>query len=86
MVGESGSKLRFDFGITDEQNNLLYLIEYNGIQHYEKTIFSSELQNKYDVLKQKYCKEKNIPLIIIKYTQFNCLSINDLILSREEAE
>lgn len=83
LLGKSGDKLRFDFGITDEQNNLLYLIEYNGIQHYEKSRFSSELQNEYDILKQEYCKEKNIPLIIIKYTQFNDLSINDLILSHE---
>ena len=83
LLGKSGDKLRFDFGIIDEQNNLLYLIEYNGIQHYEKSRFSSELQSKYDILKQEYCKEKNIPLIIIKYTQFNDLSINDLILSHE---
>ena len=66
--------LKFDFGIFNEKNELSYLIEYNGIQHYEPIehfggISKFQKQQRYDLRKQEYCSIKNIPLIIINYNQ-----------------
>lgn len=75
--------LPFDFAIFDKNNNLSMLIEYDGEQHfrpigyfggekgYEETI-------KRDNIKTNFCKENNIPLLRIKYTDFENL---DKILS-----
>jgi hypothetical protein len=38
LVGDA-KKLRFDFGIYNDRNELLLLIEYNGIQHYSAVDF-----------------------------------------------
>lgn len=62
----SNNPLFFDFGVYDNQNNLLFLIEYQGIQH-EKNIdyFKGNLEQNLlrDEAKRKYCLENNIPLI-----------------------
>lgn len=34
LVSTSGRPLRFDFAIFDDEGNLDFLIEYQGIQHY----------------------------------------------------
>lgn len=76
-------KLRFDFAIFNKTNKLSMLIEYQGQQHYEPVDFSGhnqerankefkELQYR-DNLKVKYCKQNNIPLLRIKYTEFSFL-------------
>lgn len=73
LVGEY-SKLRYDFGIYDSQNNLLFLIEYNGIQHY-KIInhFGGEQafikRQRYDKMKINYAQNHQIPLLIIKFDE-----------------
>ena len=36
LKGTQGRKYYFDFGVLDEYNNLIYLIEYDGIQHFSK--------------------------------------------------
>lgn len=66
--------LKFDFGIFDNNNNLLYLIEYNGIQHYEPVKYFGgeerfERQQRYDLKKKEYCLSHNIPLFIIRYDE-----------------
>lgn len=67
---KTNKKLRFDFGIYDNQNNLLTLIEFNGKQHYLKdSPFYSEEGVYRDSLKIKYCEINHIPLLIIKYDQ-----------------
>lgn len=84
----TGGYPRFDFAIKDNNNNLLYFIEYHGEQHYhargpiytEERVLLTQLR---DEEKIEYCKEHNIPLIIIPYTKYKDLSINDLILSKE---
>ena len=69
LTSSVGGKPRFDFGILDkEDNNLLFLIEYQGIQHYEdKGIFGKYQRDETDSLKKEYCKQHNIPLYEIKY-------------------
>jgi hypothetical protein len=77
--------LRFDFGILDDNNNLIYLIEYDGEQHYNITggwsnqEHLNNLQQR-DKIKNEYCLINNIPLIRIPYTKYNSLTIKDLLL------
>ena len=66
--------LPFDFKVI--LNNCKYfLIEYQGIQHYESTTFFSHEKlediQKRDKIKYDYCKNNNIDLLVIKYTDFN---------------
>lgn len=75
--------LRFDFGVYDDDNKLKYLIEYQGVQHYQKVEWTRDtLKDRQlrDNIKVEYCKNNNIPLLIIPYTKYSTLSINDLIL------
>ena len=64
--------LRFDFAIF-KNGKLSHLIEYNGLQHYERP--KGSWSNAYDELlirdrlKIEYCKQHNIELRIIKYNQ-----------------
>ena len=70
------SPLRFDFGIINDVKQLLYLIEYDGKQHYSwKACFGKTEQIKKaefksiqirDNIKNQYCKDNNIPLIRLK--------------------
>lgn len=67
------SPLRFDFCIKKDKQ-IIGLIEYNGRQHYEPIEFFGGLENftnqqKRDNLKLKYCKDKCIPLFIVKYNE-----------------
>ena len=60
--------LRFDFAVF--QNGILsHLIEYNGVQHYEEPEGSwsegFKTLQKHDQMKQEYCKQHNIRLIIL---------------------
>lgn len=77
----TGQKLRFDFYVNNS-----YLIEYDGEQHFiaRNSGWSTDEQLQktqlYDSIKDQWCKDNNIPLIRIKYTQFNNLNIKDLIL------
>lgn len=67
---------RFDFYVDNK-----YLIEFDGIQHFEENEgFFGQLENirKSDNIKNQWCKDNNIPLIRIPYTQLNILSIKDL--------
>lgn len=71
--------LYFDFGILDENKNIICLIEYQGQQHYEDIEFFSkqnsfENRQKKDEMKRQYCKKKNIPLLEISYQEYNLLS------------
>lgn len=64
-------RLPFDFAVFNN-DNLIALIEYQGIQHYkpvEKFGGQDALnkQKKNDDLKRKYCEDKNIKLIEIPH-------------------
>jgi hypothetical protein len=61
--------LPFDFYLLDYN----VCIEFNGIQHYKPIKLFGGDENlktiqKRDIIKMEYCKNNNIPLIIIKYT------------------
>lgn len=65
----------FDFYVNGK-----YLIEYDGIQHFEETIFDYEYTHRHDLMKSAWCKENNIPLIRIPYTRYDDLCLQDLLL------
>ena len=76
---------RFDFGII-QNNNLSYLIEYDGEQHY----YSNNSNNSWnsqenfektierDIKKNNYCQKHQIPLIRIPYYIKEKITIQDL--------
>lgn len=68
----SGRPLRFDFAVFDDHGDVDFLIEYQGIQHYQaKEKFGGmsglRKQQYYDMLKREYCKKHNITLVTIPY-------------------
>ena len=83
LIGNMGRHYAFDFAIF-ENNQLSYLIEYDGVQHYSarhqftKEESTLEIIQQRDRVKNDYTLSHNIPLIRIPYTQFDNLSIEDL--------
>lgn len=72
LVSNNGRPLRFDFVVFDDQHEIDFLIEFQGIQHYEaKSVFGGisglRKQQFNDMKKRQYCQLHNIPLVIIPY-------------------
>ncbi|QSF43347.1 hypothetical protein [Paenibacillus tianjinensis] len=68
-------ELPFDFAIFNRDENLLFLIEYNGEQHYKPVDLFGGInkllkQQENDEIKIKYCNDKHINLLIIHYKDF----------------
>lgn len=69
--------LEFDFAVFDDNDNLLYLIEYDGEQHYKPIDFAGkgpewaqkqlEIVQIRDNIKTEYCYKNGIPLIRIPF-------------------
>lgn len=73
LLSVTGHPLRFDFAIFDDDGELAFLIEYQGIQHYvAKSKFGGYSglmkQQKNDLKKREYCRKNGIILIAIPYT------------------
>lgn len=72
-INSKGGYYRFDFYVNNK-----YLIEYDGIQHFkESNPWNCKAR---DIEKNIWCKDNNIPLIRIPYTQLNKLCLEDLLL------
>lgn len=72
LVASSGKPLRFDFAVFDDNGDIDFLIEYQGIQHYQaKSKFGGAqglYRQKYnDTQKRQYCQKHGIKLIEIPY-------------------
>ena len=68
LLGPGGGKLMFDFCI--HENNTIYLIEYQGMQHYIDGIYFGRQQREVtDKTKKEYCKPHNINLFEIRYDE-----------------
>lgn len=75
----------FDFYVDNK-----YIIEFDGEQHFNPYCFNNMSQTKaeeqfkkiqeHDKYKNNWCKQNNIPLIRIPYTQLKKITINDLLL------
>lgn len=79
LVSFSGRPLRFDFAVFDDNGDIDFLIEYQGIQHYQaKSKFGGynglRKQQYNDMKKREYCKEHGITLVIIPYVDENLIS------------
>lgn len=64
--------LRFDFAVFDDNGEIDFLIEFQGIQHYEpKSKFGGmaglRKQQYNDMQKREYCRKHGIKLILIPY-------------------
>lgn len=72
---KSKRQLPFDFGIFNENKELLGLIEYQGRQHYQPIEYFGGLKSllmvqKNDKIKKTYCDDNQIPLLVISFTDF----------------
>lgn len=78
---DTNALARFDFFVDGK-----YLIEYDGEQHFYYSDKGWATEEKFkktierDKFKTKWCQDNNIPLIRIPYTQYDNLTIKDLIL------
>lgn len=65
--------LLFDFAILNDKNELICLIEYQGLQHYIETdkdgLFGKQQREITDRMKKEYCFAHNIPLVEIRYDE-----------------
>jgi hypothetical protein len=66
------NKLRFDFAVIDDQDNIKFLIENDGEQHFRPIeLFGGqegfEYNQKRDQIKNDYCKKNNITLLRFPY-------------------
>lgn len=85
---------RYDFAIFDENNNLIRLIEFDGIQHYDNKQKHwghdiTKTQER-DAIKNNYALNNNIPLVRIPYTERDNITLDlllgDKYLITEEAD
>lgn len=72
LISSNGRPLRFDFAVFDDDNDLDFLIEYQGAQHYvPKSKFGGmsglRKQQYNDMKKREYCQKHDIRLIEIPY-------------------
>jgi hypothetical protein len=79
LVSSSGRPLRFDFAVFDDNGDIDFLIEYQGIQHYEpKSKFGGysglRKQQYNDLMKREYCAKHGITLVLIPYWDENRIS------------
>ena len=78
---DTGHVARFDFYLP----NLNYIIEYDGVQHFQQGngVYDNEEKfiktQQHDNIKNQYCKDNNIGLIRIPYTHYDNISIEDLL-------
>ena len=84
LVAESGRALRFDFAVFDDNGDIDFLIEYQGIQHYEpKSKFGGAkglYQQKHnDQKKRFYCKAHGYTLVTIPYWDLQILDYDYII-------
>lgn len=87
LRGKNKQFLKFDVGILDDENNLKFLIEYQGEQHYFPVDFANKGEawaknqfekNKYrDKIKIEYCKNNSINLLEIPYWDYK--NINSIL-------
>lgn len=79
-------KLRFDFAVFDENDNLQFLIEYDGEQHTRPVdAFGGEEEfkqvQKRDAIKNEYCKNNGIDLLRIPYF-YTTEQVNNTIINK----
>lgn len=84
LNSSNGKPLRFDFVVFDDDDNVDFIIEYQGRQHYEPVSkFGGKLglhQQQYnDTKKRRFCALNHIKLIEIPYLDENLISYDYII-------
>ena len=79
LKSENGRPLRFDFVVFDYDNNIDFIIEYQGRQHYEASSKFGGKRGLYqqqhnDNKKRRFCALHDFTLIEIPYTEENLIS------------
>ena len=79
LKSENGRPLRFDFVVFDDDNNIDFIIEYQGRQHYEASSKFGGKRGIYqqqhnDNKKRRFCALHDFTLIEIPYTEENLIS------------
>ena len=79
LKSENGRPLRFDFVVFDDDNNIDFIIEYQGRQHYEASSKFGGKRGLYqqqhnDNKKRRFCALHGLTLIEIPYTEENLIS------------
>ena len=89
LTKETGRRLRFDFILLDQNDNVVRFIEFDGKQHFEGFsggVWENEedFQNisERDNLKNNFCISHNIPLVRIPYSKLKTLQIEDLLSNK----
>lgn len=76
LRGINGGLLRFDFAIMNEDNTISRLIEFDGEQHTKiNSKYHTSSVVEHDNRKNEYCKQHNIPLARIPYSELKNLSL-----------
>lgn len=92
LISNKGEPLHFDFAIYNNKNELSYLIEFDGRQHFygvdggkwhAEGNTLEEIQER-DEIKNQYCLNNNIPLLRIPYTELKTLNLKDLKLETSD--
>lgn len=83
-ISEFSKFAPFDFAIFNNEKKLLGLIEYDGEQHFKPVeAWGGEeklkIQQERDMKKNQWCKENNIRLIRIPYTDYDKITIEYLL-------
>lgn len=84
LKSQKNKSLRFDIGVYDNINQLICLIEYDSEIHFyfnkffHKTKSNFNKRRGYDRIKNKYCLQKNIPLIRIPYWDLNKITFHSI--------
>ena len=84
LVSSSGRPLRFDFAVFDDDGEIDFLIEYQGVQHYSAV---SRFGGAKGLRKQKYndnqkrifCAKREIPLVAVPYWEENIVDLDYLL-------
>ncbi|TDM04049.1 DUF2726 domain-containing protein [Macrococcus carouselicus] len=69
---KTNKRLKFDFAIFNKNKELILLIEYDGIQHFQEVGFFGgqdelKIRQYRDEIKNNYCLNNQIPLVRIPY-------------------
>ena len=78
-------KLRFDFAVFNEQNEILFLLEFDGRQHFYgpeatwKESDSFQALKERDQLKNAYCKQYNLILKRVPFYDINKINLSNLL-------
>lgn len=88
LVTKGGVPLRFDFAVFDDEGDVWFLIEANGVQHYRPVARfggrrALDRQRYNDARKRAYCRKNGIKLVEIPYTDEERISY-DYIIDKAE--